>query len=119
MAAYGASRGELNGDGNQDSATDDYLATLDQRFPSVSSQGIEEKIILLCTMEIPAYVLLSYCAAGFNLNNQHLPVVACICIHRYQCTDCYYNKKVGTQAELMKGELLKMVIRSNDYLMIF
>lgn len=62
MAAYGASKGELNRDGNQDLATDDYLATPDQRFPSVSSQGIEEKIILLCTMEIPAYVIELLCS---------------------------------------------------------
>lgn len=61
MAAYGASRGELNRDGNQDSATDDYLATPDQRFPSASSQGTEEKIILLCTMEIPACVIELLC----------------------------------------------------------
>lgn len=39
----GASRGELNRDGNQGSATDDYLATPDQRFPSVSSQRIKKR----------------------------------------------------------------------------
>lgn len=43
MAAYEASRGELNRDGNQGSATDDYLATPDQRFPSVSSQRIKKR----------------------------------------------------------------------------
>lgn len=43
MAAYGASRGELNRDGNQGSAMDDYLATLDQRFPSVSSLRIKKR----------------------------------------------------------------------------
>lgn len=52
MASYGASRGELNRDGNQGSATDDYLATPDQRVPLVSSQRIK-KIISLCTIKLP------------------------------------------------------------------
>lgn len=70
MAAYGASRGELNRDGNQGSATDDYLATPDQRFPSVSSQEDKEKIISPRTMKLPVPVLLSHavkCSRAVNI----------------------------------------------------
>lgn len=55
MAAYGASRGELNGDGNQNSATDDYLATPDQRFSqSLITEGQRKDDFSRHTMEAPA-----------------------------------------------------------------
>lgn len=55
MAAYGASRGELNGDGNQNSATDDYLATPDQRCSqSLITEGQRKDDFSRHTMEAPA-----------------------------------------------------------------
>jgi len=56
MAAYGASRGKLDRDGNQGSATDDYPATPDQRFPSASSQRIKKRSS--GPMKLPVSVLL-------------------------------------------------------------
>lgn len=56
MAAYGASRGDLNRDGNQNSATDDYPVTPDQRFSqSLITEGQKRGDFTRHTMDVLAW----------------------------------------------------------------